>query len=202
MKEISNYFKVGVISIIIFAFEILGGIMSGSLALLADSGHVLIDLFAIGISIMSVYLVNKHKKNEIRKYGGYVNAGLLVIIAFWIFGDAYIRLKSEIHIESPVMIFVAFLGGVGNYFQHYIMVRNKNHNVTHRILSIHVLSDLLQSIGVVIGGIIIYTTGVQIIDIIISVVIGSLMLWWGVRIMWQLYLGHEFHSCHEHEHHH
>lgn len=182
--EIKRYGLVLVIAMVILVAQVIGGIVSQSLALLADAGHVFTDTGAILVSIVVVYRI-KRGSDEItnRKVGGYINAALLACVVVWIVFESWNRFLHPREITTWLMLTVAIAGTIGNYVQHQIIQSAEESHATHESMSLHVLSDLLQSIGVVIGGILIWISGWNIIDPIISL---GIALWMG-RMTWKLF---------------
>mgnify|MGYP001600031665 CR=1 FL=1 len=199
-----RYMKVLFIGILILIIEIFGGLVSGSLALLADAGHVFVDNGAAIISILVAIVVRKWRGSEkfARSMGGYVNATLLLVIAIWVGFEAITRFYNPREIVSAWMISTAFLGGVLNFWQKMELEQHGEHNhVTHKAMHKHVESDLLQSVGVVAGGIAIYLTGWQAIDPLISLYIAYKMVVWSIEIFQMSGKENGGHS-HQHGHHH
>lgn len=182
--EIKRYSLIIFLSIFIFAAEVVGGIISGSLALLSDAGHVLVDSAATFISIIIAYLVKKNtsKERSIRIYGTYINATILGVFAIWVFVEAMNRFKHPQEVMSGLMLGVSLLGAILNYIQHRILetVHKNDHHLTHKGMSLHVLSDLWQSIAVIIASIAISITGRSVIDPILSIIVSIVMTQWAL----------------------
>ena len=171
--------------------ELIGGILSGSLALLADAGHMVTDAMAIALALFALWIGDR-VEDAGRTYGfrraevlaAAINAISLWIIVAWIFFEAYHRLRGieEIHIEGPLMLIIGTLGLLVNIAAAWILHRNSEHSLNVEGAFWHVMGDLMGSVGVVISGIIIITTGWVLIDPILSVLIGLLILWssWGL----------------------
>ncbi len=188
--ESKRYWIILWIGLGIFIAEIIGGIISGSLALLSDAFHVLTDSVAYFVSIVVAYLVAKRGRDErkLRAVGGYINATLLLIIAGWVMYEAAGRLFSPPKITSGLMIAVAVFGALGNLLQNYILehaTAAEEAQVTHQSAHLHVLSDLWQSIAVIAAGIIIAVTGWRLADSILSIVISLAMIYWSARLFRQ-----------------
>lgn len=169
-----RYSRVLGVAFIILIGEIAGGLFSGSLALLADAAHVFADNIAIIVSIVVIIFVKMGSRERIvRGIGFYTNVTLLGVVVVWILLEALARYQNPPEIISWVMVTVATIGAGGNWLQHYILknVADDHRHQTHRVLSLHILSDLFLSLGVIMGGIIIWTTGWMIVDPIISVCI-------------------------------
>ena len=171
--------------------EVIGGILSGSLALLADAGHMITDAMAIALALFALWIGDR-VEDAARTYGfrraevlaALVNALSLWLIVAWIFFEAYHRFRGieEIHVEGPLMLIVGTLGLIVNIIAAWILHRNSEHSLNVEGAFWHVMGDLLGSVGVVISGIVIITTGWMLIDPILSVLIGLLILWssWGL----------------------
>lgn len=204
--EVKRYGILFGIAVMILIAEVVGGIVSQSLALLADAGHVFTDTGAILVAIVVGYRV-KCGANEAqtRKVGGYINALLLGGVAVWVLIEAIERFQEPREVVSWVMISIAVVGAIGNYVQHRIMESADENHVTHESMSLHIRSDLIQSIGVVFGGALIWMTGWVLIDPIISIVIALLMMRWTWELLRKLwsgkYDGNGGHCCHGHHHH-
>ena len=171
--------------------EVIGGIISGSLALLADAGHMVTDALAIGLALVALWIGDRVESAE-RTYGfrraeviaAALNAVSLWIIVAWIFFEAYHRLRGieEIHIEGGLMLIVGTLGLIVNIIVAWILHRNTEHSLNVEGAFWHVMGDLLGSVAVVISGIVIILTDWYYIDPILSVLIAAIILWssWGL----------------------
>ncbi len=171
--------------------EVIGGILSGSLALLADAGHMITDAMAIALALFALWIGDR-VEDAARTYGfrraevlaALINAISLWLIVAWIFFEAYHRFRGieEIHVEGPLMLIVGTLGLIVNIIAAWILHRNSEHSLNVEGAFWHVMGDLMGSVGVVISGIVIITTGWMLIDPILSVLIGVLILWssWGL----------------------
>ena len=171
--------------------EVIGGMLSGSLALLADAGHMITDALAIAFALFALWIGDRVENAE-RTYGfrraevlaALLNAISLWIIVAWIFFEAYHRFRGieDTHVEAQLMLIVGVLGLLVNIAAAWILHRNSQHSLNVEGAFWHVMGDLMGSVGVVISGIIIITTGWMLIDPILSVLIGVLILWssWGL----------------------
>ena len=186
------------VTFLILVFELAGGWLSGSLALLADAGHVFSDSAAIVVTLITAVLVRIGTNTKrVRDAAFRINIGLLFLVAGWIAFEAIERFQNFGEILSPVMVTFALVGSAGNYWQHYLLkgaAEEHKHHV-HRALSLHVISDFVQSGAVVAGGIAIWASGWVIIDPILSI---GIAVWIVLRAI-QLAL--HPHGDHEHHHH-
>ncbi|MBI5742884.1 MAG: cation transporter [Candidatus Niyogibacteria bacterium] len=201
--EEQRYRLVLVLSFAILLMEALGGIWSGSLALLADAGHVFADIFAVIVSIVvarSVRGRDRVAESHLRAFGGYVNAGLLLIVAVWVLYEAARRYLIPTEILGTEMFVVAVLGALGNYVQHTVLedTDHEDRHITHRALSVHVVSDMLQSVAVCIGALVIIFTGWHLADVFLSAAVGVVMTYWSLKLFFGSRAAHN--GAHHHDH--
>jgi cobalt-zinc-cadmium efflux system protein len=174
--------------LILFA-EVIGGIVSKSLALLSDAGHMLTDVFALGLSMIAMRI--GRKPSDRRATFGYqrigllaavVNAVSLIVISLLIFYESYYRFISPPQIHSTTMLIIAGIGLSGNILIALVLGHgHKDLNIKSAWL--HVLGDTLSSVGVVISGVIISYTGWLYADPLASILIGIIILFGGVRVV-------------------
>lgn len=200
--EIKRYSLVFALAGLIFGLEIVGGVISASLALFADAGHVFTDAIAVLISIFTAHYVRTKRWSEVkvRKLGGIVNALLLFGVAVWIGIEGIERIDHPREIMSKTMIAIAVLGTFGNWLQYQVLGTLEEEHVTHKAMRLHILSDLLQSVAVVFAGVAIYVTGKHIIDPATSILIAAWMAWraWELIIQIKNDGGHSHHHGHHH----
>lgn len=163
--------------------EVAGGIVSGSLALLADAGHMLTDVAAIGFSLLALAFARRPATSE--KTFGYLrleilaallNGALLFIIAGLIFFEAVHRFEEPHPVRGGIMLVVAAAGVAVNILAALLLYRSAGHSLNMRGAYLHVLGDLLGSLGAVAAAIIIMLTGWLPADPIISVGVALLIL--------------------------
>lgn len=167
----------------ILLLEVAGGMLTNSLALLSDSFHVLTDLVSLLLAYFSIHIARR-SANRRFTFGYYraeiisaaVNGALLIFIASYIFYSAYLRFLHPASIRSGEMLIISTIGLAANAYVAVRMQRSVKGNLNVRGAYIHVLSDTLSSIGVVIGGVIIAVTGITLVDPVISVMIGCFIL--------------------------
>ena len=174
--------------LILFA-EVIGGIISKSLALLSDAGHMLTDVFALGLSMIAMRI--GRRPSDRRATFGYQRIGLLaavfnavslIVIALFIFYESYHRFLSPAQIHTTTMLIIAGVGLIGNILIALILGHShKDLNIKSAWL--HVLGDTLSSVGVIISGIIIYYTGWLYADPVASILIGIIILFGGIRVI-------------------
>jgi cobalt-zinc-cadmium efflux system protein len=169
--------------------EVAGGLISGSLALLADAGHMLTDTAALGLAWIAALLAAR-PSNPRRSYGyhraqvlaAFVNALALFVVVVWIVLEAANRLASPRPIEGATMLAIACAGLVANITVYSILRRGSQDNMNVAAARLHVVGDLLGSIGALLAAAVILTTGWTPIDPILSVFVALLIL----RSAWSL----------------
>ena len=171
--------------------EIVGGILSGSLALIADAGHMFTDALAILMALIAMRFAEKAASAE-RTFGyqrsevlaAMLNTIALWVIAGWIVFEAYHRTFSEdIDIDGWPVLFVGMGGLLINLIVAWILHRSAEHSMNVEGAFQHVLADLMGSVGVVVSAIVILTTEWVLIDPILSVLIALLILWSSRHLM-------------------
>jgi len=174
----------------VFLLEIAGGILSGSLALLADAGHMVSDAGALGLSLLALWYAARPATD--RKTFGFhrveilaalANGGTLMIVAGLIFAEAYRRLGAPHRIESGLMLIVAIVGLVANLSAAILLSPGRRANLNMRGAFLHVLGDLAGSVATVLAALVIRATGWTPVDPIVSAAIGALIVAGGWRLM-------------------
>jgi cobalt-zinc-cadmium efflux system protein len=190
--EVRRYVGILAIGIFIFMLEIVGARLSGSLALLSDAGHVATDQVAsITAIFVAVRIFFKGEEGITRFVGVVIHAVLLLGIAAWIIIEAIERLEIGSHIRSDIMMVVAFLGLLGNWWQYRLS--GEAHNATHKGLNLHILSDFAYSVAVMLCGVLIAITGLVIIDTIVSFLLAISIAFSG---LWLINLGNNHNHFH------
>jgi len=165
------------------ALLVIAGIRSHSLALLSEAGHNLSDFLALLLSLVAVYL-QARPPSATKTYGYHragvlaalINAASLVVIAFFIFYEAFRRLQNPEHVQAGTMMWVAAAGVVMNAVIALLLYRAGG-DVNIRSALIHEVGDTLSTAAVIIGGWVILLTGQYWIDSALSFGIGALILW-------------------------
>ncbi len=177
------------VTLLILTAEVIGGYLSNSLALLSDAGHMATDALAMGIG----FVANRISGRPSDRYAtfGYGRVGLLaalingvslLVIAGLIFYESYDRLLSPPEINIPLMLGIATIGFGGNSIMAFILGRS-HEDLNIKAVWLHVMGDTLSSVGVIISGIAIYFTGWIYLDPIISIAIGGIIVWGGIRLI-------------------
>ncbi len=163
--------------------EVIGGFWTGSLALLADAGHMLTDVAGVGLALLAIWFAEKPASPE-RTYGYYrveilaalTNAVVLIFISLYILYEAYERFKNPPAVQSAGMLAVASIGLVINIAGVFILRSGSKESLNMKGAYFEVLSDMLTSVGVIIAGVIMLTTGWYYADPLISAGIGLFIL--------------------------
>jgi cobalt-zinc-cadmium efflux system protein len=170
--------------------EIVGGLISNSLALLADAAHMLSDVAALGLSLFAVWVAERPSTSR-RTYGFYrteilaalVNGGALIAISIYIFIEAYRRLQQPPAVMGALMLWVAAGGFLVNLLGLWILHGGREESLNVRGAWLHVLTDTLGSVGAVAAGGLIWAFGQNWIDPAISALIGMLVIYSAWRLV-------------------
>jgi cobalt-zinc-cadmium efflux system protein len=172
-----------IITLVMMVAEFVGGLMANSLALLSDAAHMLADVFALLLSIVAFRVSSKPPTNKttfgfyrLEIFAAQINGGILVFLSLFIFYEAYLRLMHPEPIKSVLMMVIACMGLLANIASVRILHQSSMKNLNVKAAFLHIVGDLLSSIGVIVGGIIIYFTGWFTVDPIISIMISLIIL--------------------------
>ncbi|WP_031524977.1 CDF family zinc transporter ZitB [Siccibacter colletis] len=178
------------VTAIFMLLEVIGGIISGSLALLADAGHMLTDAAALLVALLAVQFARRPPDAH-RTFGwlrlttlaAFVNALALVVITLFIFWEAIMRFRHPEPVAGGLMLTIAFAGLVANLLSFWVLHRgSEEKNLNVRAAALHVMGDLLGSVGAIIAALVILWTGWTPVDPILSVLVSALVL----RSAWRL----------------
>ena len=159
--------------------EVIGGLLTNSLALLADAGHMLTDVGGLALALMAIKFAERPATAE-RTYGYYrveilaalTNAVVLIGISLYILYEAYERFRNPPEVQSGAMLLIASIGLAINIAGVFILRSGSKESLNMKGAYFEVLSDMLTSVGVIIAGVIMLTTGWYYADPIISAGIG------------------------------
>jgi cobalt-zinc-cadmium efflux system protein len=169
--------------------EAAAGIFANSLALLTDAAHNLTDVIALGLTWFAVRITSQPANAQ--KTYGYHRAGILVallnsttlvLISIGIFYEAYRRFMNPPDVQSGILIGVGLIAVVINLVTALLVHRGSQSDLNLRSAFVHLMGDVLSTVGAVIAGVIIYFTGANWLDPLVSVLIGFLILYnaWGI----------------------
>ena len=163
--------------------EAVGGWLAGSLALLADAGHMLADAAALGLALFAARVAQRPATAE-RSFGllrfeilaALLNGAVLIVISVGIGVEAWRRLQAPPPVNGGLLLGVASVGLLANVAAVAILHRGHQHSLNQKGAYLHVLGDLLGSIGALAAGVIVLTSGWTLADPLISLLIGALVL--------------------------
>ncbi|MDD1746913.1 MAG: cation diffusion facilitator family transporter [Methanomassiliicoccales archaeon] len=172
--------------------ELAGGVLSGSLALISDSGHMFTDALALALSLWASYVATR-MANERQTFGllrveilvALVNGVVLVGVSLFIIYEAVVRLQSPQPIEGGLMLAIAVIGLFANLAGVLILRDKAQENLNVKGAFLHVLGDLLSSVGVIVAAILVYLFDLQQADPVISIAISVIILYGSYRIISQ-----------------
>lgn len=170
--------------------QFIGGVLSGSMALLSDAVHNLSDVVSLAVS----YTANRlaHKKATTEKTFGYkraeiiaafINAISLVLIALWLIYESVQRLLNPSEIEEMTVIYLSLVAIAGNGLSVLLLKNQQANNLNIRSAYVHLFSDLLASVAVLIGAIAISVFNWHIIDPLLSILISLYLIYLGYDLL-------------------
>ncbi|HWZ29261.1 MAG TPA: cation diffusion facilitator family transporter [Gemmatimonadales bacterium] len=170
--------------------EAVGAWASHSLALLADAGHMLADVAALGLAVVVARVAQRPATAErtfgllrLEIFAAFINGAVLLVIAVGIGVEAFRRLAQPPGIRAGILLGVAGVGLVANLVSARILHHGHDHSLNQRGAYLHVLSDVLGSLGAIAAGLVVLATGWLLADPIISVGIGLLIVSGSVRLV-------------------
>ena len=163
--------------------EVAGGLITGSLALLADAGHMLSDSFSLVLALFAVSLAARPATSR-RTFGfkraeilaALVNGLLLALVSIWVVVEAIRRLGDPVDVLAGGMLTVAIIGLGVNVLAAWVLYRSSGESLNVKAALRHVLADLAGSVGVIIAAVVIMLTGWEAADPIISILISLLIV--------------------------
>jgi len=170
------------ITVVFMVVEVIGGVIAGSLALIADAAHMMTDAAALLLALVALQ-VGQRMPDQSRSFGyrrfeilaAFVNGLALFLIGGWVIFEAVQRLLNPVEVDAWPMFWVAVVGTLANLASFLILIRGEQENLNLRGAVLHVLSDLLGSIGAMAAALVIAFTGWTEADPILSVVVSVLV---------------------------
>jgi cobalt-zinc-cadmium efflux system protein len=171
------------ITAVVMLVELIGGWLAGSLALLADAAHMLADVAALGLALVAAWIAQRPATPE-RSFGflrleilaALINGAVLFAIAIGIGIEAWHRLGAPHLVNGPLLLGVAAASFVANLGAAVVLHRGHQHSLNQKGAYLHVLGDLLGSLGALVAGVLVLAFGWVLADPLISVLIGTLVL--------------------------
>lgn len=171
-------------TLVFVGVEVVSGLRAHSLALLSDAGHNFTDALALLLAWFGFYLQSR-PADEVKTYGyhragvltAFVNALTLIVLAAWIFYESWHRLVYPQPVHETVMLLVAAAGLVLNGGIMWGLRAARRQDINIRSAFVHMLGDLLGSIAIIAGALVIRYTGWEQVDPLLSILIGVLIVW-------------------------
>lgn len=178
------------LNIVITVAQVIGGLLSGSLSLLSDALHNFSDVLSLVVSYVASKL-SKKKASEHRTFGykraeilaAFINASTLIIVAIILIKEAVIRFQNPKAIESNLVIFLALLAIAGNGFSVLLLKKDADSNINIKSAYIHLLTDMLASVAVFIGGILMKYYQLFWVDSLLTFLIALYLIWVGLDLL-------------------
>ena len=190
-SHISNKFKVAIVlTTVTLVAEVAGGLWTNSLALLSDAAHVFLDLFALVLSLAAVQLAGL-PTSERHTYGfhrsevfaSFINGLTVFLMGIGILYEAWGRFSVPQEVKSGPMLLIAVIGLVMNLLAAKTLHSHSHDDLNVKSAFLHVVGDAAASVGVIIGGVVMYYTGWYLLDALLSAAIGLLILTGAGRVL-------------------
>lgn len=185
-----NLFLSIFLNIIITVAQVIGGLVSGSLSLLSDALHNFTDVLSLVVSYLATVLSRKsaslhktfgYKRAEI--LAAFVNAATLIIVAILLIKEAIIRFQNPQTIESGLVIWLSLLGIIVNGLSVLLLKDDSQKNMNMRSAYLHLLTDMLASVAVLIGGLLMKFYQVYWVDSVLTLAIALYLIWVGFDLL-------------------
>lgn len=181
-----------ILNIIITASQVIGGIISGSLALISDAVHNLSDVISLIISYAANLLSRKKKQTLHQTFGfkraeiiaAFINSATLIVIAVFLGIEAFKRLSNPQEIATEIVIWLAFIAILGNGLSVLLLKRDANHNLNMRSAYLHLITDMLTSVAVLTGGLLMKYYQIFWIDALLTIIISVYLLY----MSWEIFI--------------
>ncbi|TYA52182.1 cation diffusion facilitator family transporter [Formosa maritima] len=178
------------LNVLITAAQIIGGLVSGSLALLSDALHNFSDVLSLIVSFVASKL-SKQKASINRTFGykraeilaAFVNAATLVVVAILLIIEAVKRFKNPQEIESNLVIWLALIAILANGFSVLLLKKDSKSNINIRSAYLHLLTDMLASVAVLIGGILMKFYQIFWVDSLLTFLIALYLIYVGYDLL-------------------
>lgn len=173
-----------VVLVVLLVAQVVGGLLTGSLALLSDAGHVVTDLVGLLLALAAVTAAQRTVAAGRRSFGlhrlevlaALANAVLLTAVAAWVVVEAVGRIAAPSEVDAPAMLAVAVVGLLGNLLVLHWMRGLGGESLNVEGARLEVLADTLGSVAVIVGGIVVAVTGLDVVDALVAAGIALVVL--------------------------
>ena len=185
-----NLFISILLNILITVAQVIGGIFSGSLALLSDALHNFSDVISLVVSFLANKLAKKqaslhrtfgYKRAEI--LAAFINASTLIIVAVLLIIEAVKRFRNPEEIESNLVIWLSLLGIIANGLSVLLLKKDSEANMNMKSAYLHLLTDMMASVAVLIGGLLMKYYQVYWVDSVLTFILGLYLIWMGFDLL-------------------
>ncbi len=185
-----NLFISILLNILITVAQVIGGIFSGSLALLSDALHNFSDVISLVVSFLANKLAKKqaslhrtfgYKRAEI--LAAFINASTLIIVAVLLIIEAVKRFRNPEEIESNLVVWLSLLGIIANGLSVLLLKKDSEANMNMKSAYLHLLTDMMASVAVLIGGLLMKYYQVYWVDSVLTFIIGLYLIWMGFDLL-------------------
>jgi cobalt-zinc-cadmium efflux system protein len=178
-----NLFIVVLLNFMITIVQVIGGLYAGSLSLISDALHNFSDGIAIVISYFAIKISGK-KNDEKRTFGykrstiiaAFINALFLMLVSIFLFKEAYLKLITPQPVNGGMVVWIGIIGLIANFIGVLLLKKGSKDNLNIKSSYLHLLTDTLSSVVVVLGGVAIYYYKIYWIDPILTIAIGLYVL--------------------------
>ncbi|WP_111707050.1 cation diffusion facilitator family transporter [Lutibacter citreus] len=181
-----------VLNIVITVAQIIGGFISGSLALISDAVHNFSDVISLIISYIANILTKKKKQTKQYTFGykraeiiaAFINAATLIIVAVFLGKEAIERFNNPHEIKTNLVIWLAILGIAANGFSVLLLKSDAKHNLNMKSAYVHLFTDMLTSVAVLVGGLLMKYYQIYWIDALLTLLISIYLIYmsWSILI--------------------
>jgi cobalt-zinc-cadmium efflux system protein len=179
-----------VLNIVITVAQVIGGLISGSLSLLSDALHNFSDVISLIVSYIASKL-SQQKASINRTFGykraeilaAFINASTLIVVAILLIIEAVKRFKNPEPVESDLVIWLSLIAIIGNGLSVLLLRKNSKNNINMRSAYLHLLTDMLASIAVLIGGLLMKYYEIFLVDSLLTLLIALYLIWVGYDLL-------------------
>ncbi|MCU1514687.1 MAG: cation transporter [Microbacteriaceae bacterium] len=175
---------IGIVAVVLVV-ELVGGLLAGSIALLADAGHMFSDLIGLVVALVATIMAARpatdsqtfgHRRSEV--FAAFINSAILIAVVVYVTVEAVGKLVAPTaeHVDAPLMLIIAVVGAIANTAALLVLRGGKGDSINMRGAYLEVLGDLIGSFAVIVAGVVILLTGFERADAIASLAIAALIL--------------------------